>query len=465
MNISDSIFKAYDIRGIYPREINEESIVPITEAIYHFFEEQLNKSSLTIVVGRDMRLSSPSLFNVAKSTLINCGATIIDVGLVSTPTFYFAVLDGKYDAGIQISASHNPKEYNGIKFVKRVGNQLLKIGKDTGMEDVKEKALRGVGNHSQQTGSVITIEDSAQKEILSALEGINREQIKKFKIVADPANAMGILYLEELFKHIPGELIRMNFTLDGNFPAHQPDPLQFDTLESLQRKVLEEKADLGIAPDGDGDRVFFINEKGEIIPATLITSLLAKNVLTKSPGGKIIADIRDIMNVRNVCRKYNGKFLISKVGHALITEQVNREGAAFAGESSGHFYFKETGGAESSVRVILYLLDAMSKSGKPVSELLEEFHTAYESGEYNFVLPATVPAKSILDVFATKYSDGSISWLDGLSVDYPKWRFNIRTSNTEPLLRLNVEASDPATLKKHLDQLLSELEKNKASRK
>lgn len=465
MSFDPSIFKTYDIRGIYPTQINEEDIQVIIAAIYQFLKQDLKKASLTVVLGRDMRTSSPSLFAKAKEILERYGATIIDVGLVSTPTFYFAVLDGQYDAGIQISASHNPKEYNGLKFVKRVGNTLIKIGQSTGMDQVKELAFAAKFDQTITKGTVTTISDSVVKEVDAAMKAINPQDIKKFKVVADPANAMGAVFLEELSRRLPCELVKMNFELDGTFPAHQPDPLQFTTLKDLQKRVLDEKADLGIAPDGDGDRVFFIDEKGEVVPATLITSLIAKEILTKSPGEKIIADIRDILNVRVICEKFKGQFLVSKVGHALITEQLNSEQAAFAGESSGHYYFRETGGAESSVRVILYLLEAMGKSGKPVSKLLEEFKSSFESGEYNFVLPETVNTNELLERISQDYKDGQISHLDGLAVDFPDWRFNIRASNTEPLLRLNLEANSEDLMKQKLDILITTLTQAGAKRK
>jgi len=465
MSIDPSIFKAYDIRGIYPSQINEENIGVVVAAIYQFLKKNLQKDSLTVVLGRDMRVSSPSLTKKALETLIQYGAQVTDIGLVSTPTFYFAVLEGQYDVGIQVSASHNPKQYNGLKFVKRSGNSLIKIGESTGMHQVKELALAGNFESATAKGTVKTVADSVVKEVDAAMQAVNWHNIKKFKIVADPGNAMAALYIEELFKRLPCELIKMNFELDGNFPAHQPDPLQFDTLKSLQKRVLDERADLGIAPDGDGDRVFFINEKGAVVPATLITSLIAKEILTKAPGEKIIADIRAIMNVESVCEKYKGKFLLSKVGHALITEQLNNEQAAFAGESSGHYYFRETGGAESSVRVILYLLEAMGKWNQPVSRLLQEFSSAFESGEYNFTLPASVNAKELLESISQSYSDGQIFHLDGLAVDYPDWRFNIRSSNTEPLLRLNVEANSEAQMKEKLGILIETIQKSGAKRK
>ncbi len=245
----------------------------------------------------------------------------------------------------------------------------------------------------------------------------------------------------------------MNFELDGTFPVHQPDPLDFKNLIDLQKKVKEEKADLGIAPDGDGDRIFFIDEEGKVIPATLITSLVAREILKRSPGQKIIVDIRYTQNVINAVDKFKGKHVISTVGHALITELVNKEKAEFAGESSGHFYFKEIGGAESSIRVILYVFDVLTRENKPISEIVSELHTSIESGEFNFILKDGTDAKRLLKNISDSYFSGTISWLDGVSVDYPDWRFNIRTSNTEPLLRLNVEGKSEGLVSEKVKEL------------
>lgn len=465
MQINPSIFKAYDIRGVYPQEINEENIEIIILAIYTFFVRDLKKQNLHIVLGRDMRVSSPSLFEKAKNVLLELGATVIDAGLVSTPTFYFAILDNSSDAGIQISASHNPKEYNGIKFAKRVGKSLVKIGKTTGMEEIKKLVESQNFIDPQDGGRVIEKHSIVKDEVEMAFKKVHSSGIKKMKVVADPGNAMGALYIEELFRNLPCELIKMNFELDGTFPSHQPDPLQFDTLKELQKRVITEKADLGIAPDGDGDRVFFIDERGEVIPATLISSLIAQEVLKKTPNQKVIVDIRYTRNVEHTVQKNNGKISISKVGHALITEQLNNEGAVFAGESSGHFYFKETGGAESSVLVILYVLEAMSREGKLISDIVSQLSTSYESGEMNFVLPDLSQAKTILKEIANMHNKAEISWLDGLDVSYPRWRFNIRTSNTEPLIRLNLEAVDQKTLRSNLAEIVAELEQKGAVKK
>jgi phosphomannomutase len=255
---------------------------------------------------------------------------------------------------------------------------------------------------------------------------------------------MGCVFLEEFFKHIPADLVKMNFELDGTFPSHEPNPLKYKNLKDLRDKVVAEHADLGIAPDGDGDRIFFIDEKGSVIQATSITSLIANEILEKSPGETITADIRDIFNVKEVCRRLGGKFTMCIVGHAYITEQLNREGAAFAGESSGHFFFRETGGGESSIWVILYVLQAMSKQDKPISQIISQYITAYEHEEVNFVISPPLDPRVIIEDLQTMHADGRVYKDDGLSVDYPDWRFNVRLSNTEnePILRVNVEGKN-----------------------
>ena len=442
MQIDPKIFKAYDIRGIYPDQINEKNFESIIRAIYTFFVNDLKKRDLTVVLGRDMRVSSPSLFEVAKRVLVASGATVVDIGLSPTPTFYYAVLKYGYDVGIDITASHNPKEYAGVKFVRREGDKIIKIGKSTGMDQIVQLSLAGQFAPYTNDGKIVRKENVLEDEIKDAIKLFDISKLKTYKVACDPANGMGALYVKKLFEHIPGELVEMNFELDGTFPAHQADPLDFNNLIPLQEKVKEVGADLGIEPDGDGDRIFFIDEQSQVIPATSISSLIAKEVLEKSPGQKIVVDIRYTRNVEELVAKNGGSTYISKVGHAFITEDVNREKAYFAGESSGHFYFGATGGAESAVMVILYVLMEMSITGKPISQILKDLRTSYESGEFNFVLPEGTDSKKLLDEIAQEYREGTVSLLDGVAIDFPDWRLSIRTSNTEPLLRLNIESDN-----------------------
>lgn len=451
MNIPQNIFKSYDIRGIVPDEINEENIYQITQAILKFFQDTSGRKDLTVLTGKDMRTSAPTLYPIFKKALVDGGCTVIDTGLVSTPTFYYAVLHEKADAGIQLTASHNPPEYNGIKIVMRDGDKIIKIGGDTGMNDIKSNAAAGV-QISEPGGSERERENIVEDELKNAYTIVSPDSIKKLKVVADAANAMAATYFEPLFRDLACDLVKMNFELDGTFPAHQPDPLVFENYEELMKRVVEEKADLGIAPDGDGDRIFFVDEKGSMVPASMITALVARELLKKYPGERILYDIRYIMTPKRIIEEAGGTSSITRVGHAFITKQLHEENGLFGGESSGHMFLKATGGAESQVTIILIVLKAISDAGKPLSEIIEELRRSYESGEYNF---KTEKAKEILQALEEKYSDADISHLDGVSIEYHDWRFNVRTSNTEPLMRLNLEAETQELVDEKLDEVKS----------
>ncbi len=433
----EKIFKSYDIRGVYPEEINEHFAVPITQAIYKLLQTQLKTTKpLTIAVGRDMRLSSPAIFEAVSKTLMAFGAQVIDLGIVSTPTFYYAVFKNKFDGGLQITASHNPKQYNGIKIVRISLTGLVKIGKSTGMDDIKKMSIDGVELPAVKGGSITRKTGVVKEEVENALRIAGNPKVKKYKIVADSANALGGLYIEELFNHIPGDLIKMNFELDGTFPAHQADPLQKETLVDLQKRVVEEGADLGLAPDGDGDRLFFTDEKGEIVPPSIITGIVAKELLKKHKGATVLADIRYIMTPKKIVEELGGTFVITKVGHAFITEKLHETGGVFAGESSAHYFFKETGNAESQLPMILTVLKVMTNEGKKLSEIVESLRRSHESGEYNFEVKN---AKEVMEAIKKEFPEGEVSELDGVSISFADWRLSLRSSNTEPLLRLNVE--------------------------
>lgn len=453
MNIPEKIFKSYDIRGVYPTDLNEEMAVSIARAIYVFLTKDRpeDEGPIKIVIGQDMRISSPAMFEAISQTLVKCGAEVIDIGVVSTPTVYFTVHYYKYDAGIQISASHNPGDYNGIKMVKNTPNGLLKIGKPTGMEDIKSMSIDGVdisesdqGNIRQQTGIL-------EAEIQNAIDLIKPGHIKPFKIVADAANAMGATYIDETFKNIPGELIRMNFELDGTFPAHQADPMQPKNLVDIQKKITEVGADLGFAPDGDGDRLFILDEEANIVPPSVIIGIVARELLRDHPGQKVVTDLKYILNTQKLMEEFGGEVVTCATGHAFITQKMTEVGAIFGGEASAHYYFRATGNAESQVPVILSVLEVMSREGKKLSELVGEFRRAYESGEINFEVENT---QEILEKLKEKFSDGDINELDGVAISYPDWRVSLRSSNTEPLLRLNVESFDKETMETKLKEIM-----------
>ena len=453
MDIPSHIFKGYDIRAIYPDEINEESIKIIVAAIYKFFKKgKPEDESLTLVVGTDMRTSSPSLTKAAIDTLVSLGATVIDIGMVSTPTFYFAVSHYGYECGMQITASHNPPQWNGVKFVKKGENGLIKIGKTTGMEEIKEMVAKRDLPNEMPGGSVVKKTGILEEEVENALKIVGHPEIKKFKVAVDPANAMGSQYVGALFDKVPQDLIKMNWELDGTFPAHQPDPLDPKNLVDLQKKVVEEKADLGLAPDGDGDRLFFVDEKGNVVPPTIITSIVTSELLKDNPGDTIYVDIRYLYTPKKIIEELGGKMQVTKVGHAFITEAMNNTGGIFAGESSAHYFFRATGNAESQMPIILTVLKVLTREGKPFSEVIEEYRRSYESGEFNFKV---TNAPEILEALKEKYKDGEIETMDGVAISYPDWRLSVRTSNTEPLLRLNVEAYEKNVMEKNRDELMS----------
>lgn len=454
----EKIFKSYDIRGIYPEDINEEFAVPITKAIYKVISNQLQTSKpLTIAVGRDMRLSSPAIFEAVTKTLIELGSHVVDLGIVSTPTFYFAVFKAGLHGGVQITASHNPKEYNGIKIVRRSPTGLVKIGKPTGMDEIKRLSIEGVNLKTLAGGTITKKEGVVKEEIENALKIAGYPKVKKFKVVADAANALGALYIDQLFKHIPGELVKMNFELDGTFPAHQADPLQAETLVDLQKRVVEEKADLGLAPDGDGDRLFFIDEKGQIVPPSIITALVARELLKKHKGATILADIRYIMTPKKIVEELGGTFVITKVGHAFITEKLHETGGVFAGESSAHYFFQETGNAESQLPMILTVLKVMTEENKKLSEIAKSLKRSHESGEVNFKVKN---APELIDVIKKEFSDGEVNELDGVAITYADWRLSLRSSNTEPLLRLNIEAEVDGIVEEKKKKVIELIEKH-----
>lgn len=450
--MNSKIFKAYDIRGIYPADINEKNIVIITRAIYKFFSNKLNKKNLSIVLGQDMRLSSPALFEAVKKTLLKLGTTVIEIGLASTPTVYFAVHHYQYDAGIQVSASHNPKEWNGLKFFYRQGKKIIKVSRDTGMDEIKSLSIKNQFSFTEKQGRIITKNQIVKDEVDFAFNTI-KPKINNFKIVVDTANAMGSLFIEEIFKRTDCQLIKMNFNLDGTFPSHEANPLKFELLKPLIDKVITEQADLGIATDGDGDRIFFIDEKGRIVPATIISALIAREILTKNKNEKILVDVRYTRNTSHIVEKYSGKTIFNVIGHALITKKLNEVNGAFSGESSGHFYFRETGGGESSIRAVYFVLDALSKLKKPFSKIVNELMTSFESGEFNFKLPDGSDSQKFLKKITNEFKEGKYNWMDGVSIDFSDWRFNIRASNTEPLIRLNLEADSEELMHQKLKEV------------
>jgi phosphomannomutase len=428
------IFKAYDIRGIYPSQLDEDSAYKIGRA-YGTFILRENPKSKNIVVGEDMRLSSRALKKELINGLLDCGLNIINIGLASTPTFYFAVGYYGYDGGIQVSASHNPKEYNGFKMVK---NKALPISKNTGINEIKNIILDNTFLPIKNKGEIIR-KDNVLKDLVKAqLAGIDISDIKKFKIVIDASNAMGVLDMEELFRHIPADLIKLNFKLDGSFPSHEADPLKEENLKLLKEKVLENKADFGIAPDGDGDRYFFVDEKGSTLRQEILRGIMAKIELVEHSGATVCYDIRPGRITKDMIEEAEGKSIVTPVGHSLIKEVMIANGAIFGGESSGHYFYKRTYGTfEMPIILVVKFLKFLSSKNKTFSEVVKPYQRYFHSGEINFKVKSV---SEKLEEIENKYYDGKIIKLDGLTVEYPDWWFNVRGGNTEPVIRLNLES-------------------------
>lgn len=446
MNIDTSIFKAYDIRGIYPSQLNEELVYKIARAYAEWLKKQ-NSSVHTVAVGGDMRLSTPSLKTEIIRGLLEAGLNVDDFGLVSSPSFYFAVANYGYAGGLQVSASHNPKEYNGIKVVSRGANP---VGRDNGLFVIRDMVVNGeLGDTSATPGKVRTqnnlpnpITDSIKYYSEFAEVDFQKIKNKNFKIVHDPANAMGILDFGPggLLQKLGVELIDMNYELDGTFPNHEADPLKPENTESLREKVKSEKADLGIATDGDADRIFFVDDQGESIPQAIIRGILAQLILQKHPGSTICYDIRPGKVTRDMILSAGGQPSITPVGHTLIKNQMEKVGAVFGGESSGHFFYKlPIGIFEQPVLVALNLLNWLAEKDQPISQLVAPYKKYFESGEINFKVNNQSEVQLGIQSIKSAFPDNIASELDGVFIETPEVWFLVRGSNTEPLLRISLE--------------------------
>jgi len=452
MTIDPSIFKAYDIRGIYPAQLNEEVAYKIARAYAEIIKrENKDKEKIEIVVGHDMRLSSPSLKEQTIRGLIDSGVDVIDIGLATTPTFYFAVAFYGFLGGMQVSASHNPKEYNGFKMV-RAG--AVPVSGEKGIYEMRDMVIAGNFPISGQKGIVTEKDGVVDEEIKEQIQdkNIHIDKIKPFKIVVDTANAMAILDIKAMFKSLKCDLVLLNSKLDGTFPVHQPDPLDEKNLEVLKKSVVQNKADLGIGPDGDGDRYFFIDEKGEVIRQEILRGIMAQIALKENPGETVCYDIRPGRITKDMIEAVGGKASVTKVGHSLIKEQMLREHAIFGGESSGHYFYQFPYGTfEAPIVLTLKFLEYLSWQNKPVSGVIAPYKVYFHSGEINSEVADK--GKKIKEI-AQNYVDAVISYLDGITVEYPDFWFNVRPSNTESLLRLNLEAKSEELMRQKRDEVL-----------
>lgn len=443
MQVNPSIFKAYDIRGIYPTELNEEIAYLIGRAFVTFLGAD------TVIVGRDMRTSGPALFDAVTRGIMDQGADVADIGMVSTDQYYFACTQLGLP-GMMVTASHNPKQYNGFKMVRRMPYLL---SGDEGIQDLRRLVEREAFPTPTRRGERREY-DFKEQFVQKVLSLIDVEAIKPLKVIVDTGNGMVGPILQAVYALLPIELTGMYLEPDGTLPNHGLDPLMPENRAELQRRVKEEGADIGFAFDGDGDRFFAIDDRGEFISGDFLTAILGRYLLEKEPGAKILYDVRASWAVPDEVRAAGGIPLVERVGHAFIKRRMANEDAIFAGEVSGHYYFKAFAFADSGIIPSLYLLEMLSKRGVKMSELLSRLESRYFiSGEINSRV-SDVRAK--LEEIAERYRDGKIERIDGVSVSYDTWHFNVRGSNTEPLIRLNLESiASRAEMEAKRDEVLA----------
>jgi phosphomannomutase len=440
--LDPKVFKAYDVRGLYPAELDEAGAEAIGRAYVEQFEPR------RIAVGRDMRLSSPSMHEAFMRGAAAAGANVFDLGLIGTEMLYFAVGSLELEGGAMVTASHNPKEYTGLKIVRR---GALPVGGESGLLDVRDRALADAAPHASSPGT-IEPHDIWPAFVERVLSFVDVAAIKPLKVVIDAANGMAGTMLPPVLEHLPVETIRCFFEPNGSFPNHEPNPLLPENREFIVHKTLEEKADLGVAFDGDADRCFFVDDTGEFVPGDFVTALFAESVLEKEPGAKVIYDVRASRAVPETIERAGGVPLMERVGHAFIKARMRKDDATYAGEVSGHYYFRDFSQADTGTVPFLLMLELISKKGR-LSEMLEPLRSRYFiTGEINTPV-ADVPLK--LQELKERYGDGRISHLDGISIDFDDWHFNVRPSNTEPLLRLNLEATSEELMESKRDEVLA----------
>ena len=447
MPVNPEIFKAYDVRGLYPGEINEE----IARLIGRGFAAYLQTDR--VAVSRDMRLSSPALAAAFIDGVREHGTDVVDYGMLGTDMLYFAVVRDSLGGGAQITASHNSKEYNGIKMV-RAGAQAL--SGDAGIGDIRDMIVGGrLPRPGARRGSVST-RNVLSEYVEKVLSFIDPAVIRPFSVVLDAGSGMAGLVAPALFDRLPCRTTRLCFTIDGTFPTHEANPLIEENRRDITAEVIRQKADIGIAWDGDADRCFFIDGTGEFVSGDFVTALLAEAFLLKHPGSTIIYDLRASHAVRDVVARYGGRALRNRVGHAFIKRRMREEDAIFGGEVTGHYYFRDFFHADNGLIPALLMLELMSRKNQSLRELLQPFRERYFiSGEINTRLAAMAEVPQKLAAIEARYGDAALDHTDGISVDYADWHFNVRPSNTEPLLRLNLEATTPGEMARRRDEVLT----------
>ena len=445
-HINPDVFKAYDVRGLYPEEITEDLFRQLGRAFVAFLGPG------RYAVTRDMRLSSPSLSDAFIEGAIAQGGHIVDYGLAGTDMMYFAVAADGLDGGAQITASHNPKQYNGCKLVRK---DAFPLSGESGIKEMKEMLLAGKLPPPEGTPGSLDRGEMLSRYVGHVMTFIDEAVIKPFNVVLDGGSGVAGLIAPPMFDRLPCKTTRLCFEVDGTFPNHEANPLIEENRRDITARVLAEKADIGIAWDGDADRCFFIDGSGEFIAGDFITALLAESFLMKHPGETIIYDVRASYAVKDVVARYGGRALMNRVGHAFIKRRMREEDAVFGGEVTGHYYFRDNFYADNGFIPALLILELMSQKGKSLRELLQPLREKYFiSGEINTKLASIDQAQGKIERLAREYAHGNVYQLDGISAEFDDWHFNVRASNTEPLLRLNLEGLTPEIMEKRRDEVL-----------
>ncbi|MBI2664316.1 phosphomannomutase/phosphoglucomutase [Candidatus Woesearchaeota archaeon] len=439
------LFKAYDMRGVYGEELTDEIAYKFGRAFVTFLKCK------NISVGYDMRESSPAIEKELIRGLTDQGADVVRIGLSTTPMLYFAVAKFGYDAGINVTASHNPGKYNGFKLVRK---DAVPISGDTGIYEMRDLVEAGKFKEARK-GKVAERTDVLDAYVGNALNYLDAGKLKKFKIIADTGNGMAGLVIPELLSKMPCEFEHMFPELDGTFPNHEANPLKTETLRWLRAEVKNKKADIGVAFDGDADRIGFVDEKGSVVPPDLFTALIAVELLKENKGAKILHDLRSSRAVAETIKENGGVAIETRVGHSFIKEHMRREKAVFAGEVSGHYYLKDNFYIESPYIVMLLLLKLMTETNKKLSELIKPLKKYYNTGELNFEVKDK--EKAIRKVKETFADAKKVYELDGLSIVYEDWWMNLRPSNTEPLLRLNLESTSKEKMEEMKEKVINAL--------
>jgi phosphomannomutase len=443
--VEPTIFKSYDVRGVYPSEINEE----VAYAVGRCFVPLIGSTRVSVAVGRDMRPSGTSLADAFARGARDSGADVVDIGMVSTDALYFAVGKFAFDGGVMITASHNPAQYNGMKFTRA---QAQAISLDTGLATIRERLVTGILPPKAATRGSISRRDVLDDFAQHCLTFVDRSKIKPLRIAVDAGNGMAGETVPHVFKFLPCDVVPLYFELDGNFPNHPASPIEPENMIDLQAEVRKRRCDLGVAFDGDADRMFVVDEKSQIVDGSTVTALVARNVLEKHPGAKILYNLICSRSVPELIAKAGGVPLRSKVGHSIIKTVMREKDVVFGGEHSGHFYFRDNWYADSGMIALLACLELFSAAAVPVSEVIAPIDTRFRSGEINSEV-ADVSEK-LLEI-ERRYADAEIDRLDGVTISYPNWWMNVRPSNTEPLLRLNVEGDTRALMEQHRDEALA----------